>query len=205
MPKRGHTFREFVLFLFFESTLKYSHMLTDKHTEHPSLAVPVRRIHTCTLQYMSWFTAWAEDLHLSRCVYPSMPALRKIKTTDLYCAVHTDTGMHYIKPKNPSFPPACSCSASKHSLSSSIFPNLICQRLKKQRQTFGGEKSCPAEKYSKIPSQDVWNSFPVDEVAPVGAGCMWYLWLGCSKQIRIPAPELLGFNCEVKGVFYKYD
>lgn len=39
-------------------------------------------------------------------------------------------------------------SASKHSLSSSIFSNLICQRLKKQRQKSGGEKSLPMCCYS---------------------------------------------------------
>lgn len=78
----------------------------DPQTDRASFFVSCR--HTSTLLNMIWFTARVEDLHLSRCVHPSMLALRKIKTTDLYCTVHTDTGMHYIKPKNPSFPSAFS-------------------------------------------------------------------------------------------------
>lgn len=70
-------------------------------------------------------------------------ALWKIKTTDLYYTAHTDTGMHYIKPKNPSFPSAFSFLLQNIPLSSSIFSHLICQRLKKQRQKSRGEKSLP--------------------------------------------------------------
>lgn len=38
-----------------------------------------RNIHACTLQYMLWFTARVEDLHLSRCVDASVPSFRKDK------------------------------------------------------------------------------------------------------------------------------
>lgn len=59
-----------------------------------------------------------------------------------------------------------SVSASKHSRSSSIFPLLLCQRLKKQRQGSRGEKChypCTAESW--IPSENVWNSLLMVEVA----------------------------------------
>lgn len=69
-------------------------------------------------------------------------------------------------------------SASKHSLSSSIFPHLICQRLKKQRQKSRGEKSLPAYRISLF----CWKA----EFQPSMFGIVsWWIklpqsdWVGC--------------------------
>lgn len=146
--KRSHLWRIWSFFcLFF---WKHIEIFPHAHpqTQRASPFVSVRHIHTCTLQYMLWFTARAGDLHLSRCVYPSMPALGKIKTTDLCYAEHTRHWHALHQAKESLFSARLLVSASKHSLSSSIFSNLICQRLKKQRQKSGGEKSLPMYCYS---------------------------------------------------------
>ena len=113
--------------------------------------------------------------------------------------------LHQAKESLFSTPPARLCLKTSASLL-----HLLQSHLSKAKETEteirrGEVAPCvpafPALLKSRIPSEDVWNSFPVDKVAPVGPGWMWYLCLGWNKQIQSRILKFLMFNCEARYVF----
>lgn len=118
---------------------KHNEISPHPQTHRASLFVSVRHLHACTFQDTLWFTARAGDLHLSRCAHPSMPALRKIKTTDLFNAVLTDTGMPYIKPKNHSFPSAFSFLPQNIPFPPPLLPSHLSKAKETETEILRGE------------------------------------------------------------------
>lgn len=118
-----------------------------------------------------------------------MPALRKIKTTDLYYTVHTDTGMHYIKPKNPSFPSAFSFLLQNIPLSSSVFSQSHLSKAKETETEIQRGEVAPYV----LQSLRCWKA--EFHLKMFGIAVRW---------IKLPLPDRLGCDIFGRAAINKY-
>lgn len=110
------------------------------HTEHLSSSLSYTHMHL--IVHVMIYSQGGGSAFVQMCVFlNAFPQKDKNHWPVRRSAYRHWHALHQAK--EPLFSTHLLGSSWKHSLSSSIFSHFICQRLKKQRQKSGGEKSLP--------------------------------------------------------------